>query len=422
LLVATIGSALGGLHARQLTAPLRQLTDAASNISRGDLATPVHIPTELAEIATLTAALEESRVNIRRALDDLSQANAWSETLIQSIVEGIVTFDTQGHITFFSHGAERITGWSSEEVLGQPLNQVFCLPDGEDSRFMDHIPPRGGKRQIGVLTRGGRLATLAVTGAQLVPPTSDTVQVALVLRDITEEEAARNLRSHFLANISHEFRTPLSALNASVELLLDEVEHLSPAEIGELLNSIHLSVTGLQTLIDNLLESTSIEAGRSTIRRHPTDLDEVIAEAVRVMQPLLNRRQQRLLPERPAQLPLVSADPTRLTQVLVNLLSNASKYSPMGEAIDLSVERVGGDLLRVAVADQGPGISPADRANLFRRFVRLGDEDDAQYGIGLGLSVVKAIVEGHGGEVGVDERPGGGSIFWFTLPLTGGET
>jgi PAS domain S-box-containing protein len=421
LLVAAIGSALGGLYARQLTAPLRQLTTAASNISRGDLATPVHIPKETAEIATLAAALEESRVNIHRALDDLSQAKAWSETLIQSLVEGIVTFDTQGHITFFSQGAERITGWSSEEALGQLLNNVFRLPDGNADQFMERIPPRGGKRQIGVLARGGRLTTLAVTGARLIPPTSDTVQVALVLRDITEEEAVQNLRSYFLANISHEFRTPLSALNASVELLLDEVEHLSPAEIQELLNSIHMSVTGLQTLIENLLESINIEAGRVNIRRCSTDLDEVCAEAIRVMQPLLDRRQQRLSLTKPPQLPLVSADPIRLTQVLVNLLSNASKYSPMGQAIDLSVEWVGDNLLRVAVADRGPGISPTDRKNLFRRFVRFGAQDGAQYGIGLGLSVVKAIVEEHGGEVGVDERPGGGSIFWFTLPLTGGE-
>jgi PAS domain S-box-containing protein len=166
LLVAAAGSVLGGLYARQLTAPLRQLTTAASNISRGDLTTPVHIPKETAEIATLAAALEESRVNIHQALDDLSQAKAWSETLIQSLVEGIVAFDTQGHVTFFSQGAERITGWSSEEVLGQPLNDIFRLPDGDDGQFMERIPPRGGKRQISVLARGGRLTTLAVTAHQ----------------------------------------------------------------------------------------------------------------------------------------------------------------------------------------------------------------------------------------------------------------
>lgn len=416
ILVAVVSSVTGGLYARQLTAPLRQLTIAALSISRGDLNTPVPIPKGPIEIATLAVSLEESRANTRRALDDLSQAKMWSETLIQSIVEGIVTFDTHGQITFFSQGAERVTGWSSDEALGRSLNTVFRVPGG-DERFMNYIPPCNGKRQISVLNRNEQVITLAVTGARLMPPNSEEVQVALVLRDITEEEAARNLRSYFLSNISHEFRTPLAALNASVELLLEEYDTLSETEIGELLNSIHLSVTGLQTLIDNLLESTSIEAGRFSIQRHPTELDEVINEAVRVMRPLLNRRRQNLSLTELVEPSLINIDSTRMTQVLVNLLSNASKYSPIGQTIDLSLERADDDILRVSVADQGEGISPVERANLFRRFVRLNSQNSAQYGIGLGLSVVKTIVEEHGGEVGVDERPGGGSIFWFTIPL-----
>jgi signal transduction histidine kinase len=106
----------------------------------------------------------------------------------------------------------------------------------------------------------------------------------------------------------------------------------------------------------------------------------------------------------------------RITQVFVNLLSNASKYSPVQKKIELRVEAPPGQGLRVSVADRGEGIPRAERENLFRRFVRLSASDAPQYGIGLGLSVVKAIVEEHGGEVGVDERPGGGSTFWFRLP------
>jgi K+-sensing histidine kinase KdpD len=261
---------------------------------------------------------------------------------------------------------------------------------------------------------------LTVTGAQLASPDGSTLQTALVLRDITEEEAAQQLRAYFLANISHEFRTPLAALHASVELLLEEIEDLSRSEIGELLNSIHLSVTGLQALIDNLLESTSIEAGRFQIRRRPTDMNNVIAEAVRTVKPLLDRRHQNLVLNDTDCFPPINIDPTRMTQVLANLLSNASKYSPVEETIELNLEKVGDSLLRVTVADRGPGISPVEQENLFRRYVRLAANDDVQYGVGLGLSVVKAIVEGHGGEVGVHTRPGGGSIFWFTIPVAGG--
>jgi two-component system phosphate regulon sensor histidine kinase PhoR len=415
-LVALLGSAIGALLARRLTAPLAQLTRAASAISQGDLETPVPIPTEPLEIRTLAAALEESRASTRRSLEGLAQARDWSENLIRSINEGVVTFDTAGNITFFSEGAERIMGWPSAGALGRPVDEVFKTAGEDDEPFTARIPPRGGKHQISVLTRDGRPVTLAVSGARLVPPQGETVQVALVLRDVTEEEAGRHLRSYFLANITHEFRTPLAALSASIELLMDEAARLAQPGISELLGSLHLSVLNLQTLIDNLLESSSIEAGRFTVRRRPTDLNRVVASAIRTVQPLLDGRAQPLSLAEPTRLPTVQADPTRLVQVLVNLLSNASKYSPPGAPVDLSVE-VSENRVRVAVADRGPGIPPGERASLFRRFVRLDTPGQEQYGIGLGLSVARAIVEGHGGEIGVDERAGGGSVFWFTLPL-----
>jgi signal transduction histidine kinase len=238
------------------------------------------------------------------------------------------------------------------------------------------------------------------------------------LDDIVDDDISlQQLRSYFLASITHEFRTPLSALNASVEFLLDEIDHLSKEEIKDLLRSIHLSSTGLQTLIENLLESINIEAGRVTVRLRLIDLDEVVEEAVRVVRPLLNRRQQQLDISCPPWLPQVKGDPTRLQQALVNLLSNASKYGPMEQTIDLAIEHMPNKFVRISVADRGPGISPSDQEKLFHRFVRLDTPGSAQYGVGLGLSVVKAIVEEHGGAVGVDARPGGGSIFWFSIPV-----
>jgi signal transduction histidine kinase len=113
---------------------------------------------------------------------------------------------------------------------------------------------------------------------------------------------------------------------------------------------------------------------------------------------------------------LIMGDSAYLTQVLVNLLTNAAKYSPIGEAIEVTTDPMG-ERLRIAVADRGPGIPEGERRQLFRRFVRLDNQDGEQYGSGLGLYVVKTIIEAHGGNVGVDARPGGGSSFWFELPL-----
>jgi PAS domain S-box-containing protein len=414
--VSGIALLAGSLLAQRLARPLEALTTAAQKISEGDLTTPIPITGGTRETTTLAAALEESRAHTRDTIDELSLARAWSDNLLSSINEGVVTFDTRSMITFFNEGAERITGWSAPHVIGKLLNDVFQLAEDNAESFLDRIPPRGGKQTIQIRGADSRPMTLAVSGARLIPPHSDELQVVLVFRDVTEEEAARNLRSYFLANITHEFRTPLSALNASIELLLDEAEHLDQPALSELAGSLYLSVVNLQTLIDNLLESSSIEAGRFTVRRRSTDLNSVAAEAIRVMQPLLDRRQQTLSVSEPFTLAPIEADPTRLLQVLINLIANASKYSPPASSIDLSLE-MADNFLRVSIADRGPGISPADRDSLFRQFMRL-DGTSTEYGIGLGLSVAKAIVDGHGGQIGVSERKGGGSIFWFTLPTT----
>ncbi len=417
--VIVVSSFLAGVYARKLTAPLLQLTSAATHISEGDLSTPVPCPDQPSEIATLAQAFEESRNNLRTMLEDLTQEKAWSEALIQSIVEGIVTMDSQGRITSFSQGAERITGLSQEDAHKEQLDVVFAVPEG-GLKFSEQIPRPGGMQQIEIITHEGHMTTLSVTNAKLVQKEQYASESALVLRDITEKGAVRSFLSYFLANISHEFRTPLSALNASVELLLEELDDLSKEDISNLLNSIHMSVTGLQALIDNLLESMNIEAGRFKIRRRRTDFNDIIIDAVQMMQPLLDRREQKLHLNIDGQIPEVSVDPTRLTQVLVNLLSNASKYSPISAPIHLALEHGLDDVLRVSVSDRGPGILPKDREDVFRRFVRLEDHDEAQYGVGLGLSVVKAIIEEHGGEVGIEGRPDGGSIFWFELPCGGG--
>lgn len=418
--VALAGAILGVWYIRRLTAPLSELTHAAELISRGDLGAPIPRFAGPPEMATLSSTLERSQGTMLEALEERSQARDWLNTLIQSVVEGVITFDTRGRVTFMSQGAETMTGWSSEEAVGRPVDDLFPPTDARAGEtFIDLLPPAGAKREIETRTRSGKSMVLAATGARMVPPNSDTVQVALVLRDVTEEQALRNLRSFFLANITHEFRTPLSTLNASLELLMDQVDDLTAVEIRELLKPTHLSLLSLQTLIDNLLESSNIEAGSFSLRRQPVALNDVIAAALTIVRPLVERRRQSVAVTEPAHLEPVEVDRARLTQVLVNLLSNAAKYSPIGQPIDLLVDQRDG-ALRLSVADRGPGIPADDRINVFRRFTRLNAEGEEQQGMGLGLFVVKKVAEAHGGQVGVDNRPGGGAVFWIELPAADG--
>jgi PAS domain S-box-containing protein len=326
-----------------------------------------------------------------------------------------MTLDDEGKITYFSEGAVQITGWNREDILGRPCDEIFVLPE-TDASFSQRIPITGTRSKLLVELADGHKATLAFTKARLAPAEVGDAQIVLVFRDVSEGEIIHRILGDFLANIAHEFRTPLSAAAASTELLLDQAADLSTAELYELLNSLHLGIRGLQTLVDNLLESARIEAGRFWVSPQLTDLGKIVSEAVQVMRPLLDKYNQQLVVELPADIPIVYADERRIVQVLVNLLSNASKYGPTEAEITITVSADNG-WIRLQVADLGPGIPQDQQSLVFRRYMYPGKLDEsAQMGAGLGLSVVKAVVEAHGGQVGVEDRPGGGSIFWIMLP------
>ena len=424
--VALIGSLIGIMLARRISRPLVQLAGEASRLSTGDLDTPITVDSRINEVVQVSRALEGARDDLASTLANLQKEKAWVNHLLESIVEGIVTLDERCRVRFFSHGAERITGWSREEVIGKRCDEVFKLvgdgsPDyGDIASFSESLPAAGQRTRLLVSLPEDRQVTLSITRAELSPAGAGSGEVALVFRDVSETETIRRLLGYFLANVTHEFRTPLSALAASIELLMDQAPDLTQAEMDELLKSLHLGVLGLQNLVDNLLESASIEAGHFRVSPRPYDLEAIVIDAVGTMQPILDKYEQQLYVDLADDLPEVQADPRRVAQVLVNLLSNASKYGPSDAEIILSA-RQEGPWVRVEVADRGPGISNLHRELLFRRFEYPANVDtQSKVGAGLGLSVVKTIVEGHGGQAGVENRLGGGSIFWFTLPVVRG--
>jgi PAS domain S-box-containing protein len=415
--ISFLGSILGVLLARRISRPLVRLSESATSFSLGDLNSPVNTDTRVSEIKQVAETLESARVDLLATLTSLESERDWSDHLLASVVEGILTLDSANRITFFSQGAERVTGWTSKHVMGRLVDEVFKLVDVEKS-FSSILPEiTGGRQKVDVLLAGDRTASLAITCARLSRSIESKTELVLVFRDVSEEEAVHRLLGQFLANIAHEFRTPLSALEASIELLLDQAPELNLKELQELHSSLHLGILGLHTLVDNLLESANIEARRFNISPRATDLGNIITEAVQTMRPLLSKYEQHLVVDLPLEIPMVRADPRRSVQVLVNLLSNASRYGPPGEDIILKIV-VRDHTVRLAVIDRGPGIPSEQRTNLFRRFVFPHAKDAvSQAGAGLGLSVVKAIVDAHGGQVGVEDNPVGGSIFWFTLPL-----
>ncbi len=414
--IAVVVSLIGVLIARQISRPLVQLADIADDFRQDNLSEAVKINTSVWEISQVANALENARRDLSEIMTNLRLEKKWVEHLLASIVEGIITLDSTNMITFFSPGAEKITGWESRDILNRDCDLVFLLPES-NLTFSQAIPKPGQRQNIDVVLADGKNATLAVTGAELTPAEMGDDQVALVFRDISDEYAIHRLLGIFISNIAHEFKTPLSALLASIELLNDTSQDLSGEELQELLSSLHLGIVSLQTFVDNLLESASIEAGQFKVSPRRADLRKIIASAVSTMQPLMKKYNQFLNVDLPAEKLIVRADQRRIVQVLVNLLSNAIKYGPDQGRITIKVETKG-KWVKVKVIDQGPGIPVSQRNFIFQRFVRLDSaESYSDVGAGLGLSVVKEIIKAHDGEVQVENQSQGGAVFSLTLPL-----
>lgn len=415
-IVILLTSTLGFILAKRLGSPLDRLRDAAIALRRGDLDNPIPANFQVREVTQVAYALEDARIALRHTLEQLRLEKAWGDHLLASVVEGIITLDRQDRVTFFSQGAERITGWKKERVLAKSIDDVFQM-HATNERFSQRIQVPAGKQEIVTVLINGRPVTLAITGARLAPTEAGKAHLALVLRDVTNEEAIRRLLGDFLANITHEFRTPLTAQAVSIELLLDQLDELETVELRELLTAHYLGVLSLQTLVDNLLEGASIEAGKFRVSPQPTELAEVIPRATQTMEPLMEKYALQLHVVLPEGLPLVQADARRTHQVLVNLLSNAIKWSPRDSEI-LLCTTIKDREVKISVTDQGPGIPPEQKGELFTWLPNLQSKNvRADHGTGLGLSVVRAIVEAQGGRVGVEDGPAQGAVFWFTIPV-----
>src|SRR5215471_8958484 len=211
-----------------------------------------------------------------------------------------------------------------------------------------------------------------------------------------------------LATVAHELRGPLTALATSSELLAEDFAQLDPEQVKSMLEAMHRRTLWLQGLVENLLCAATIREGRLQLHRQSLSLVDVMADVEAVVGPLLEQRGQRLRVRVANALPEVIADSRRLGQVLINLILNASKFGAPNTCIDVTIS-VRGSSVRVAVADRGPGVSTEQAQRLFEPYYRapatagLGKD-----GVGLGLSIVKSIVEAHSGQVGVESRRGGG--------------
>jgi signal transduction histidine kinase/HAMP domain-containing protein len=415
LLLGGLAMLAAVLLGEYVAGPVRALTAAATRLAAGDFSASIP-PGGAAEVSTLARTMEDMRRNLIELTSTLRRREAEAQAVLSGIVEGVYAVDKDRLIRYLNPQAQKLLGVTATEAVGRFCGDVLKPQAEEGRRPCELRCPIVAARSAGsakaveqLSAAAGELRTTVITSAAQV----DGLQVQ-VIRDETELEAVRRARDSVLANISHEFRTPLAAQLASIELLLAGLDDMAPAQQRELVSSLERGTLRLTQLIDNLLESVRIESGQLAIRSQRVALPEVVEDAQALVGSLLTQRGQRLEVALPEELPLLNADKTRLTQVFVNLLANANKFAPESSTVRIGAA-VHAATLESWVEDEGPG--PADESvALFARFHRGGTEPEPA-GLGLGLWLVKSIIERHGGTVAFARTAAGRTRFTLMLPL-----
>ena len=408
---------------RQLTYPVRALVAAAVDLERGRLdrrigALPAGELHDLGESIDRMAAALEAKVAA------ISDERARLQAIVSSMVEGVLVLDRDGRIVLLNAAAEQMLGLAPA-VVGQRLLEVLRHHALNELVYWVLASSAGRSEEIAIgVSRAGASNGPAGLGSaagearifqvQASVARATVLGAVLVFHDITEIRRLERVRKDFVANVSHELRTPLTSIAGYIEALLDGAKDDS-RQCAEFLQIIKRHAAGLNAIVADLLQLSSIESGQYRWRREAVRISDLVEAAVRVVAPAAAGKRQFVTAGAVATELEVYGDSGKLGEVLINLLDNAVKYTPAGGRIGIEVEP-GAETVEIRVSDSGIGIPPADQARIFERFFRVDRARSRELGgTGLGLAIVKHIVEAHAGRVAVESVPGKGSRFTVTL-------
>jgi PAS domain S-box-containing protein len=372
----------------------------------------------LAFSSQLGRALENAQL-----YDEVNKERAYIENLVDNAGDAIISTDVEDRILTWNHGAAVIFGYSKEETIGQRLTILLPSRRAEDlEEIRDKVRLTGVIRNLEVrrIRKDGMVIETSLAVSPIRDQNDNVIGFLHLARDITEKKRYEHrlkeldqMKSAFVSNVSHELRTPLTAIKASADNMLDRLlGDLNEKQAGYL-TRIKSNSDRLARLINDLLDLSTIEAGKINLR--PTNLPIVtlVKEAAESLRPVAT--------EKLIDLEVVCADPgliawadrDKVIQVLMNLMGNALKFTPPRGTVTVAVTKNDASWTQISVTDTGPGVPVGEMNKVFARFYQV---DRTGKGTGLGLAISKALVEMHGGKIWVESELGQGSTFCFTLP------
>jgi signal transduction histidine kinase len=397
---------VGYVISRRITTPLGRLVRTSQAVAEGDLAQRTGIK-QSDEIGILATTFDMMTGRLAERTRALEETLGRMKAILSSIGDGVLLEDLEHNLIPLNDAARVMLQEMSENFLTDGLYELTTESLAEepspDSWLIERRRFEVGKK------------TFSAHSAAVRTEDSEYLGTVIVLRDVTAETEAERLKDAFVAHVSHELRTPLTAIKGYSELMLVGATGPLEDEQRRFVKTIHHHTDDLVSMINTLLDFSEMEAwGHLSLSCQPTDLSDLLREIVEPWRAQMDDKQLELDVEIPDSLPLVDADAKRLRWVIGTLIRNAWQYTSEGDSATIRLHEQNGSVV-LDVTDTGIGISQEDQEQLFTRFYRV-ERATMIRGIGLGLYVSKAIVEGHGGEIRVSSEPDLGSTFSVILP------
>lgn len=387
---------------------IRAMSDAAAAIEGGDFDQRLPVSLVPYEIQDLAASYNSMAEKLGEAFSAIEENRRQIAAVVESMAEGVLAIDAAGLVRVVNPEAARLLSLDGAGVVGLSAQDLAVGPD------VLEVVREGldGRSATTTVELGSYMVRLHCT--PLLDPAGDVDGAVLLLADVTERHRVEDAQRRFVADASHEMRTPIAALKGMLELLVDGAKD-KPAVRDDFLQTMQTEVDRLGRLVGDLLTLARLEAGGMQLEPAPVYVADLFADVSGVMRTLAGLAGVSLVAELFDDDTRVLADRDRVVQVLLSFTDNALKHSPSGTTIRLGAVREG-DAVRLGVSDEGSGIPADEIERVFERFYRADAARAGGTGTGLGLAIAKEIVEAHGSRIEVDSAQGAGTVFSFVLP------
>ena len=414
ILIALVLGGISWLVARRISLPILEIKNQAQRFAQGDLSIkPSAYKTE--EMAALAEAMNTMAGELNNRINTIIGQRNELETVLSSMLEGVIAIDGEDRIIKINSSAAEMLDIDPGKCRGRSIQEV--IRNITFQKFIKKVSPENGvfEEDIVVYNSGERI--LNVHGSPISDSENKKIGTLVVIGDVTKLRRLENVRRDFVANVSHEIKTPLTAIKGFVETLYHDFEH-DPEKSMRFLSIILKHVDRLNALVDDLLSLSRIEQQEEgEIRMAEADIVDVIQTAIHVCR--AKAEEKKIAVHVAGNAPVfMLMDKPLLEQAIVNILDNAIKYSEPESAIDITIKETDEKQLMIRITDYGIGIPREHLPRLFERFYRVDKARSRKVGgTGLGLSIVKHIVAAHGGTVEAESTPGKGSTFTLRLPV-----